>query len=448
MNTVLLIGLIFALQLVCLIYATAKTKEQKNRTSYYLASKKLTFWPLVMTFIATLIGGGSTLGAAEEAYNHGYIIFLYPLGGLVGFILIAFWLGKKLHSLKVSTLAQILEEAFQSTSLRKIASILSIVALFSIFIGQIIATRKFLISLDISNDWILIGFWILVAFYTSWGGLKAVAYTDVIQGLFFMAVFISIVIFLDKPVLVNSLAPLFHTADYHIDKYSSWFFLPMLFMLIEQDVAQRCFGANDSKTVKKAALVAAIVSFFISMIPICLGSSVRFHNLNLPLGSSVLICAVQEFMSPVMAAFAGSAVVAAIVSTADSQLNAISSNIACDFSKKLSINGIRKMTMLVSLVAIGLSYLFENVIDVIMFSLELYISVCFVSILFALYGKEHKKQAAYCSMIFGLIAFIFLKMIHTKHLPTALISLVISFIGYLLSFFVRKVLKVSGKRTI
>lgn len=446
MNTVLLIGLIFGLQIVCLIYASIKTKEQKDRTSYYLASKNLTFWPLVMTFIATLIGGGSTLGAAEEAYNHGYIIFLYPLGGLVGFILIAFWLGKKLHSLKVSTLAQILEDTFQSTSLRKIASVLSIIALFSIFIGQIIATRKFLVSLDISNDWILIGFWMLVAFYTSWGGLKAVAYTDVIQGLFFMAVFISIVIFLDKPVLIHSLAPLFHTADYNIDKYSSWFFLPMLFMLIEQDVAQRCLGAYDSKTVKKAALVAAVVSFLISMIPICLGSSARFHNLNLPLGSSVLICAVQEFMSPVMAAFAGSAVIAAIVSTADSQLNAISSNIACDFSKSLSINGIRKMTMLVSFFAIALSYLFENVIDVIMFSLELNISVCFISILHALYGKKHKKSAAYSSMICGLLAFIFLKLIHTNHLPTALLSILISYLGYLAPLLIHKAFTMNGKR--
>jgi solute:Na+ symporter, SSS family len=430
MNTALLISLVFGLQILCLIYSTLKTSDQKDRNSYYLASKKLTFWPLLMTFIATLIGGGSTLGAAEEAYIHGYIIFLYPLGGLIGFMLIAFWFGKKLHSLNVPTLAQVFEDKFKSSFLKKLASALSIIALLSILIGQIIATRKFLISLNISSDVLLILFWMIVSIYTAWGGLKAVAYTDVIQGAFFILVFSALIYFMEKPVLFNSLGSLFDSADYHIDKYSSWLLLPMLFMLIEQDVAQRCFGAQNSKVVKKAALYAALVSFAVSMVPICLGSSARFHGLNLPLGSSVLICAVQEFMSPVMAAFAGSAVIAAIVSTADSQLNAISSNIACDFSKSLNIKGIRVLTVFIALLAVVSSYLFDNVIDVIMFSLEMYLAICFVPLMFGIYASNHRKSSAYTSMFCGALAFITLKTGDYNYLPNAVIELIVSLMGY------------------
>lgn len=441
MDVSLLISLVFALQILCFLVATFKSSIQRTKSSYYLASKKLTFIPLLMTFVATLIGGGSTLGAAEEAYAHGLIIFLYPLGGAVGFLLIALFFGKKLHALQATTLAETLQQNFNSLVLRRLASLLSIFALFSIFVGQIIATRKFLLSLDINSELVLVGFWLIVIVYTAWGGLKAVAYTDVVQGLFFIVVFGLAIVFIGKPVLFESLKPSFIQADYHIDKYSSWFLMPMLFMLIEQDIAQRCFGAKNASSVKKAAILAAIISLVVSMVPICLGIGARFHNLNLPLGSSVLICAVSEFMSPVMASFAGCAVIAAIVSTADSQLNAISSNIACDFSKNLKISKIRMLTLLIAACGLLCSYLFDNVIDVIIFSLELYICSCFVPIVAGICMKSRYKLAAFVSVLCGVISYAALRILALSYIPTAAIALVISALSYLVAFFICKILK-------
>src|SRR5262245_59394829 len=143
-NIPLFVALLFTLQLACLIVGTITAKGEKGRAGYFLVSRKLGFWPLTMTLIATLIGGGSTLGAAEEAYRHGWIIFLYPLGGSLGFVLLALGLSKRLNRFKIATIAEIMEVAYKSRNLRKIASLLSIIALTAILVGQIIAARKFM----------------------------------------------------------------------------------------------------------------------------------------------------------------------------------------------------------------------------------------------------------------------------------------------------------------
>jgi SSS family solute:Na+ symporter len=433
MNLYVIVGSIFGLQLICFFYALSISSKETTRDGYFLASRKLRFFPLMMTFVATLIGGGSTLGAAEEAYTHGFIIFLYPIGGTVGLILVALFLGKKLQKLKITTMAQILEKAYQSSLLRKLASLLSILALFSIFVAQIVATRKFLLSLGISSDLTLIGFWLIVSLYTAWGGLKAVAYTDVIQGLFFISVLTISFLYTKDSLQLNILDHLFFHQDYDIQKYVSWLLMPMLFMLMEQDMALRILGAKNAKTIRSSALFAAFLSLIITFVPICFGASARFANLNMPLGSSVLICTISNSMHPILASFVGSSIMAAIVSTADSQLNAISSNIACDFFKKLSMTQIRLVTLAVACGAIFCSYFFDNVIDVIMIFFEVYVTAFFIPMLLAIYSKNISKKAAYVSTFLGMFSFIFLKFQPIAPIPSSLIALGISFLGFKLT---------------
>lgn len=432
MSISLLIASIFFVQLLCFFVAWRTSRYQTGEQSYFLASKQLKFFPLLMTFVASLIGGGSTLGAAEEAYNHGYIIFLYPIGGALGFLLIAYYFGDKWRSLNVKTLAGVFEDCYQSPLLKKIASLFSMIALFSILMGQMIATRKFLLSLGISSDLVLIGFWSIVFVYTILGGLKAVAMSDVVQGLFFIIVFGLSIFMWQGQIRFDVVGTLFLKADYDINKYGAWLLMPMLFMLIEQDVAQRCLGAANSKSLKKAAFLAAIISLAISSIPICIGINAKEANLSLPLGSSVLICAMGEFMPSALATLAASAVIAAIVSTADSQINAIASNVSCDFFKNLKMKSLRIITVLISIAAIFSSYLFDNVIDVMMFSLEMYVSGFLVPLMAAIFARSHNKTAAYLSIIFGLAMFAFMKFIAVVLLPHVVLSLLASLAGYLI----------------
>ena len=93
MNFTIFLLVLFAMQIVCLFVGSRLSKAIKNQDDYFLAGKGVSFFPLLMTFVATQIGGGTVLGSAEEAYQYGWYVVLYPLGCCLGFVLLASGLG-------------------------------------------------------------------------------------------------------------------------------------------------------------------------------------------------------------------------------------------------------------------------------------------------------------------------------------------------------------------
>lgn len=147
---------LFGLQAICLIIGKKFSEELNNKKDYFLAGKSIRFFPLMMTFLATQVGGGLILGSAEEAYQYGWAVLLYPFGAALGLLLLGAGLGSKLARFKVSTIAQIFDVVYRSPRLKKMASILSIISLFMILIAQVIASSKFMASIGVEN---ILWFW-------------------------------------------------------------------------------------------------------------------------------------------------------------------------------------------------------------------------------------------------------------------------------------------------
>ncbi|MBM3192544.1 MAG: sodium:solute symporter family protein, partial [Chlamydiae bacterium] len=190
MNLQLFICLLFGLQLLYLWIGRRSSKHLKNKEDYYLAGKSVRLLPLTLTFLATQVGGGLVLGAAEEAYHFGWSVLFYPLGASLGLIALGCGIGKKLSRFNVSTVAEIFEVVYRSPFLKKVASLFSILSLFMILIAQIIASHKFLVSVGLDNTALFVLFWMTVILYTTQGGLKAVISTDNAQAIFFSLIFL------------------------------------------------------------------------------------------------------------------------------------------------------------------------------------------------------------------------------------------------------------------
>ena len=93
MNILFFIIILFGLQAICFVVGRKASKNIKNKDDYYLSGKNVNFFPLMMTFLATQVGGGLVLGAAQEAYEYGWTVFLYPVGQSLGLILLGLGLG-------------------------------------------------------------------------------------------------------------------------------------------------------------------------------------------------------------------------------------------------------------------------------------------------------------------------------------------------------------------
>lgn len=424
---------LFGLQIFCLFIAKKSSKDLNTSDDYYLAGRGVKFFPLMMTFLATQVGGGLILGSAEEAFNFGPWVLLYPLGASLGLIILGLGIGKRLAAFKVSTIAQILEKAYGSANLKKIASILSILSLFMILIGQIIASRKFMLSLGVDSHLLFIAFWGLVIVYTALGGLKAVVATDMVQAGFFFAAFILAFIYAVSHNEFQGFALQNQESSfaYASSKFCGWLILPLLFMTIEQDMGQRCFAAKSPKVVFSASVLAGIFTLLICLIPIYFGINANLKGITFAEGSSVLMAAVASLTTPVIAALVGCAILVAIVSTADSLINAIGSNVAQDFEiswfKDLRIS--KAATGVIAFGAIFFAYFFDNVVDMLMLSYELSVSCLFVPIFAALFKRNGNFTSAVLAIAGGLAGFFLFRFIESP-LPRELASVSLSLLGY------------------
>lgn len=387
-------------------YVSSKTDTAED---YFLSKKGLGVFSLALTILATQLGGGALLGAADEAYLKGWVVIFYPLGMCLGLVALSLGFGSKLKKLGLKTIAEIFQKVYGSKKLRQIVSILSVITLFFILVAQGIAARKFFISIGFDSSYIFLGFWGVVILYTVIGGFKGVVNTDIVQTIFIIGT-LSVVFFVSK----NPIAP----SSVDIQSFSKnvpwigWFLMPLLFMVIEQDMGQRCFAAKNSKIVSKAGVIAAIFLMISSSFAIYFGVLAKRMGLEISSSKGVLMTAISAVTSPVMATVFAVAVLMVIVSTADSLLCSISSNIAFDFTflKNKSVKNrlliSQCITFIVGVFAMGCSYFFNNVLFVLIQSYEFSVSILFVPITMAIFSKKISKEAAITSMIFGGVCFI------------------------------------------
>lgn len=437
MNLFFFISLLFSLQIAYWVVGKISSKNLCNENDYFLAGKNVRFFPLMMTFLATQVGGGLVLGAADEAFQFGWPVLLYPLGSSIGLLVLGSGIGQRLAAFHVSTVAQILEQVYGSKSLKRIASSLSIISLFMILVAQIVASKKFLISIGFTNETLFLLFWAIVIIYTAQGGLKAVISTDLIQATFFSFVFL----FIFGYTLSTSSIPLLSIGGGTVweptsSKLFGWLLMPLLFMCIEQDMAQRCFSGVSPRTVSKAAFTAGILTMILCFIPVFLGVLGRSLNITVAPGASVLMTVVEKISTPGITAFLGCAVLAAIISTAASLINSISSNIATDFSysfvrQKNSTRFAKIITATISICSIFFALFFNSIVDILIQSYALSVSSLFVPICVALFRKRAPFVSALLSILFGTAGFFFF-LSYPCMLPNEILSLGCSGIGFLI----------------
>jgi len=436
MNISIFVCLLFALQFIYWLVGRRASKNLIGNEDYFLAGKSVRLFPLMMTFLATQVGGGVILGAADEAYMFGWPVLLYPLGAALGLILLGAGIGRKLAGFNVSTVAEIFEVVYRSVMLRKVASILSVISLFMILVAQIIASNKFLVSMGINNTSLFIAFWAIVIIYTAQGGLKAVISTDLVQAAFFSTVFLAcfgFVLYTNPAVQSLQLPQLEHFENVS-SKLCGWLLMPLLFMVIEQDMGQRCFAGASPRIVSRAALLAGIVTMVVCIVPVFFGSLANNIGLEVPAGGSVLMAAIAKTTNPWITALVGCAVLAAIISTATSLINAISSNISSDFKLPIlqrasTMRMVQGITCIISIAAIFFAFYFDNVVDLLIQSYELSVSCLFVPIFIALFKKRGNFLAAILSILFGSIGFLLFR-VHPIAFPKEIASILLSFLGY------------------
>lgn len=156
----------------------------RSGSDFFLAGRSLPWWAVGMSLVATDIGGTDLIGVGGDAYRYGIVMGNFEWIGCVPAMLVgAFVFIPHLWRCRVSTIPEYLERRF-SIQLRSSVAACWLLLMACNLGVMLLASALFMKSLagwDISICILFTAF--LVGLYTWSGGLGAVVYTDVLQGL-------------------------------------------------------------------------------------------------------------------------------------------------------------------------------------------------------------------------------------------------------------------------
>lgn len=413
-----IVGLYFAAMMGVGVYAGRKIKGSED---YAVAGRRLSLPVLSGTLIGSAIGAAATFGKAGKAYEVGYIILFSSLTYVLGYLIFAF-LAPKLRQAKIDSIPDALERRYGRT-MKLLAAGVLLLAVVAVFGAQLIAfgiTASSLLSESgISYQQAIVGAAIVIVLYTLVGGLLAVAYTDLIQVVIMV---LSIGILLPATLIYNLPEQQSFTDLLQSPQTSFWSgldisyllaFIPtyLAFVLIDPTIWQRAAAARHAKDLRPAMLATAGVYALWSLVVVALGV-VAFHLLpELASGDEAIPAMVIAHLPPVAKGLCLAAIMAVMMSTADSALLIAGTTFSGDFIKALRPQlgdkqqlKITRITILVvgilgAWFAMGRSGIF----DVMMLSLAIFVSGLFIPVMAALFWKKATKIAGLCSGLAGVV---------------------------------------------
>ena len=415
-----------------------------------LAKQCFGFLSIVFALIALELGGSMMLGTCQEAFSSGLFGLLYVAGISCGFLLLGFGFARKMKSMGVESTIDLFEIKYRSPFIRTCASILSIITVWGLLIGQVVASKSLIHSLGYNSDTIFIALMIGVIFYAILGGLSAagityqaqLAYTVIVfGGIFAFCLAKEPPTFLFNLILNHSLCP---STTIAFSTVFAALVMPALYYVTDQEFAQPLFDIS-SKTISAASAVSAsLFMLLFSLVPIYFGIKAKTLDLAIPEGISPLIPVLKNLTNEWVVLLAVLGMAAALIAMIDYYLWSISLSItqelsiAFNFSRQNSkLN--KTMVFLVGIAALAGTYCTtSSALQVLLYSYELYDSCLIVPLLMCYIQPELKKGSAIGSILFGLGGFILFQII-TVSFSAQIASLCLSFCGFYIGAYVEKI---------
>ena len=331
--------------------------HRKDAKDYFLASKALPWWAIGASLIAANISAEQIIGMSGSGYAIGLAIASYEWMAAATLILVGKFVLPIFLKNRIYTMPQFLEERY-GTNIRTLMAVFwlglyifvnltSVLWLGSLAIGSVTGMNQMLII-------VLLGVFALT--YQLYGGLKAVALTDVVQTVLLIlgglaVVWLSLSQIGGGDGVVAGFQRLWDEFPGHFDMILSpdnphYDKLPGLSVLIggmwimnisywgfNQYIIQRALAAKDLAEAQKGIMFAAFLKLLMPLIVVVPGIAA----LSLAPGLAKADQAYPSMMALLPAGLLGlvfAALIAAIISSLGSMLNSISTIFTLDFYAK------------------------------------------------------------------------------------------------------------------
>ncbi len=411
--------LIIIVSMIFVVVGLVYSKKHQGINNYLTANRNIDFYSLSTSLVASALGAWILFGPASAASWGGIgAVIGYALGTAFPMIFLIF-LGKKIRNEfpKGSTLIEFLRKKF-GKSLFKLILLMTVFYMFVFLCAEVTAVAMLMNYISGTELWITALIILSTTLiYTLYGGLRASIFTDNIQMIIILILFLISIFYLISFSedqfsfsFIKEKRPHLLSFNY-IPNYTAgltFFIAVAATNLFHQGNWQRVYAAKNNIVLKKSLVVA-----FIVIVPIVLfmgfsGLVAVSVNQNVipDLGFfSLLLKEQTEFLSLVIVILG----LSLTISTLDTLVNAISSLIIVDgkatfnLNKKINYLKLSKYFMVgLSIVAFIIASKGFSVLYLFLLA-DLFCCAFVLTVFYSFYNKKFDEKTAYTSIIIGLV---------------------------------------------
>lgn len=320
----------------------ASRKVLLSREDYWVAGRRIGTWVNAMAIMATLASGGSIIGVMGLAYKNGipYALALFA-GAVLGFPLASILVAKPLRNFGKFTITDFLVFRYPHAIVRYVVPSVIVISFTVYIIAQMKAAGITAnVLLDISYNEAVTWMTIVFILYVSIGGMLAVTWTDVVQGVLMLAVVLVTAAMMisraGSPVALMEQATLAapmlgEVAHQSFASYLGSFVIWAAAIPVIPHIVMRVFTAKDTAGARLSlnlAMVAYSVMILAAVLVVVPVGKMHFPALQD--ADTIFLEVMKQEFPPLIRGLAVAAVMAAVMSTTDALLLACSSALAHD----------------------------------------------------------------------------------------------------------------------
>ena len=399
-------------------------KKVKNFNEYVLAGRRQNRLLVTVSLVASMIGSGSTIGMANNAFRVGFPAFWFLAVGGMGLILQSVLLSEKVRESKAVSLPDLADKTM-GKEVRVLVSVIIVITWIGIISAQFIAAKKLVTAM---TGWesvlVLPAIAAVIILYSFFGGQSSILKTDFLQQaiLFIAVIFTVIFVFVKEPVQTSTLRfevlnEQFKWTDlvYYLTLVmGSYFICPMMF--------SRLLTAKTPAIAKKSSLWAGLGVIVFAVMITLIGVWAR-HTIP-DLETRDVLSYIFLYKLPRLAGLLLLlGLLSAIVSTVDTCLVMTSSIIEHDILHKSRVSWARGLVIAVGVFGTGAAVIASlretNIIGILLEAFAIYtagiVPTLFIALMF-IKKRQLNRPLAFTAILVGGVMGVLAKFLGMKFL--------------------------------
>ena len=342
------------------LYVSRRKKGHEETTSdYFLAGRALPWWAIGASLIASNISAEQFIGMSGSGFAIGLGIASYEWLGAIGLLVVAKFFLPIFIKTRIYTMPQFLEIRFDGRVRTSLAVFWLLIYVFVnltsvLYLGALVLKNV----LGVDLVWGIAGLALFSAAYSVYGGLKAVAWTDVVQVTFLVfGGFVTTFLVLREigageglmAGFSNMLAAAPEKFDMILDKNHEYYkYLPGIGVLVggmwmanlyyfgcNQYIIQRALAAKNIREAQKGMAFASFLKLLLPLLVVLPGIAAYVLGADIERSDDAYPWLLSNFIGKGLKGLVFAALIAAIVSSLSSMTNSSSTIFTMDIFKPL-----------------------------------------------------------------------------------------------------------------